>query len=67
MNLLIEVLASKNMRRLAVEDPSTWDDLVPASATHRVELVPIPVGPDGIATELLDQSGADAVLHVPAC
>ncbi len=66
MGLLIEVLASMNMRRLAVEDPSPWDDLVPASATHRVQLVPIPVGPDGIRTELLDQSGAEAVLVTPS-
>jgi GntR family transcriptional regulator / MocR family aminotransferase len=66
INLLIEVLASMNMRRLAVEDPSAWDDLRAASATHGVELVPVPVGPDGLRAELLDRSGAGAVLVTPS-
>jgi GntR family transcriptional regulator/MocR family aminotransferase len=66
ISLLIQVLASNNLRRLAVEDPSAADDLLVASAAHGVELVPVPVGPDGLQADLLEESGADAVLVTPS-
>jgi len=59
-------MAGRRLRRLAVEDPSTADDLRYVCDLCGVDLVPIPVGPGGIRAELLDRSGADAVVVTPS-
>jgi len=64
--LLIHVLAARGLRRLAVEDPSSADDLRDVAAAARVDLVPVPVGPGGIRAGLLDEAGADAVIVTPS-
>jgi GntR family transcriptional regulator / MocR family aminotransferase len=64
--LLIQVLAARGKRRLAVEDPSQVDDLRQPYIQDGIELVPVPVGPDGLRAEVLDRSGADAVLVTPS-
>jgi GntR family transcriptional regulator / MocR family aminotransferase len=66
INLLIQVLAEHGKRRLAVEDPSPADELRQQCAQAGIDLVPVPVGPDGLRTEVLDRSSADAVLVTPS-
>jgi len=66
INLLAQVLAARGKVRLAVEDPSQVDDLRQPYAQAGVDLVPVPVGPDGLRTEVLDRAGADAVLVTPS-
>jgi GntR family transcriptional regulator/MocR family aminotransferase len=64
--LLIQVLANSGAKRLAVEDPSSDDDARPTAAAAGLEVVGVPVGPDGIRTDLLERSGADAVILTPS-
>lgn len=66
IGLLIQVLAARGARRLAVEDPSPNDDARPLARTAGLELVGIPVGPDGILVEELDAADADAVVLTPS-
>lgn len=63
--LVTQVLAAAGKRRLAVEDPSDPDGRRVAAA-HGLEVVGIPVGPDGLDLDALTVSGADAVLVTPA-
>jgi GntR family transcriptional regulator / MocR family aminotransferase len=64
--LLLDVLAARGARRLAVEDPSANDDARPTAARHGIEVVPVPVGAGGIEVEALARSGADAVILTPS-
>ncbi|MEV0156281.1 PLP-dependent aminotransferase family protein [Micromonospora sp. NPDC050686] len=64
--LLIQVLAARGARRLAVEDPSPDDDARPVAAAAGLEVIGIPVGPDGILVEKLEQTDADAVVLTPS-
>jgi GntR family transcriptional regulator / MocR family aminotransferase len=64
--LLIGVLAATGARRLALEDPSSGDDALPAARAAGLEVTGIPVDRDGIRVDLLRESGADAVILTPS-
>lgn len=64
--LLIQVLAAAGARRLAVEDPSSGDDALPAARAAGLEVAGIPVDEHGVRVDLLRESGADAVILTPA-
>nr|WP_233578179.1 hypothetical protein [Micromonospora sp. BL4] len=64
--LLLQVLAARGARRLAVEDPSADDDVRPVAAAAGLEVIGVPVGPDGILVEELEQTDADAVVLTPS-
>jgi GntR family transcriptional regulator/MocR family aminotransferase len=64
--LLIQVLARRGAKRIAVEDPSPGDDALPLAAAAGLEVVGVPVGPDGVRVDLLDRTDADAVVLTPS-
>jgi GntR family transcriptional regulator / MocR family aminotransferase len=64
--LLVGVLAARGARRLALEDPSSGDDALPAGRAAGLEVVGIPVDRDGIRVDALRASGADAVVLTPS-
>ena len=64
--LLIAVLAASGARRLALEDPSSSDDALPAARAAGLEVAGIPVDRDGIRVDLLRASRADAVILTPS-
>ncbi|MFW6691056.1 PLP-dependent aminotransferase family protein [Streptomyces sp. MAR4 CNX-425] len=66
VSLLIQVLAARGARRLAVEDPSPDDDARPLAGAAGLDVVGIPVGPDGIRVAELERSDADAVVLTPS-
>ena len=66
VTLLIGVLAAAGAKRLALEDPSSRDDALPAARAAGLEVVGIPVDGNGIRVDLLRDSGADAVILTPA-
>jgi GntR family transcriptional regulator / MocR family aminotransferase len=66
VTLLMSVLAARGARRLALEDPSSRDDALPAARAAGLEVVGIPVDGDGIRADLLRDSGADAVILTPS-
>jgi GntR family transcriptional regulator/MocR family aminotransferase len=66
ISLLIQVLAKRGAKRLAVEDPSIDDDARPLALAAGLDLAGVPVGPDGIRVDALDNLGADAVLLTPS-
>jgi len=66
VTLLIGMLAAAGARRLALEDPSSRDDALPAAQAAGLEVIGIPVDDDGIRVDLLRDSGADAVIVTPS-
>ena len=64
--LLAGVLAARGATRLALEDPSSGDDALPAARAAGLEVTGIPVDRDGIRVDLLAASGADAVVLTPS-
>jgi GntR family transcriptional regulator/MocR family aminotransferase len=66
VTLLMSVLAAAGAKRLALEDPSSTDDALPAARAAGLDVVGIPVDGDGIRIEALRDSGADAVILTPA-
>jgi GntR family transcriptional regulator / MocR family aminotransferase len=66
IGLLIQVLAARGARRLAVEDPSPINDVRLLAPAAGLDLVGIPVGPDGILVEELEKADADAVVLTPS-
>ena len=66
MTLLIGVLAAGGVKRLALEDPSSADDALPAARAAGLNVVGIPVDGDGIRADLLRESDADAVILTPS-
>jgi GntR family transcriptional regulator / MocR family aminotransferase len=64
--LIVQMLAATGARRLAVEDPSSGDDAVPAARAAGLEVIGIPVDDDGIRVEALQVSDADALVLTPA-
>jgi GntR family transcriptional regulator/MocR family aminotransferase len=64
--LLIQVLAAAGARRLALEDPSSGDDALPAARAAGLEVAGVPVDRDGIRVDRLRESGADAVILTPS-
>jgi GntR family transcriptional regulator / MocR family aminotransferase len=66
ITLLIGVLAAAGARRLALEDPSSGDDALPAARAAGLEVVGVPVDRDGIRVDVLRETGADAVVLTPS-
>ncbi len=66
VSLLTGVLAAAGAKRLALEDPSSNDDALPAARAAGLEVIGIPVDGDGIRVDLLRDSGADAVILTPS-
>src|SRR5215469_7170332 len=66
VTLLIGVLAAAGAKRLALEDPSSCDDALPAARAVGLDVVGVPVGRDGIRVGLLRDTDADAVVLTPS-
>jgi GntR family transcriptional regulator/MocR family aminotransferase len=66
LNIVLRTLAQAGVDRVAFEDPGYDDTSVIASAWARVESVPVPVDEHGIDVDLLDATGARAVVVTPA-
>ena len=66
MSLLMGVLAARGVKRLALEDPSSMDDALPAARAVGLDVVGIAVDGDGIRVDELRESGAGAVILTPA-
>jgi GntR family transcriptional regulator/MocR family aminotransferase len=66
ISLLIQVLARRGASRIALEDPSPDDDARVLAGAAGLQVVGIPVGPDGVQVEALDRSDADAVVLTPS-
>jgi GntR family transcriptional regulator/MocR family aminotransferase len=66
VTLLMGVLAAAGAKRLALEDPSSNDDALPAARAAGLEVIGIPVDGDGIRVDVLRASGADAVILTPS-
>jgi GntR family transcriptional regulator/MocR family aminotransferase len=64
--LLTGVLAASGVRRLALEDPSSNDDALPAARAAGLDVTGIPVDADGIRVDLLRDSRAEAVILTPS-
>jgi GntR family transcriptional regulator/MocR family aminotransferase len=64
--LLVGVLAATGAKRLALEDPSSRDDALPAARAAGLEVIGVPVDRDGIRAGLLAETGADAVILTPS-
>ena len=67
LNIVLRVLASRGIRRVAFEDPGYGDEAVRAAVRRAgVRAVPIPVDEDGLDVAALDASGVRAVVVTPA-
>lgn len=66
ISLLLGVLAARGARRLAVEDPSANDDARVIARALGLEVVGVPVGPDGVEVEALERLDADALILTPS-
>jgi GntR family transcriptional regulator/MocR family aminotransferase len=66
VTLLMGVLAARGAKRLALEDPSSNDDALPAARAAGLDVAGIPVDGDGIRVDALRDSGADAVILTPS-
>jgi GntR family transcriptional regulator/MocR family aminotransferase len=66
LTLVIQVLAKYGARRIAVEDPSADDDARPIAAAAGLDVVGVPVGPDGLRADALARTDADAVILTPS-
>jgi GntR family transcriptional regulator / MocR family aminotransferase len=64
--LLIQVLAAAGAKRLALEDPSSGDDALPAARAAGLEVVGVPVDREGIQVDVLRETDADAVVLTPS-
>jgi GntR family transcriptional regulator/MocR family aminotransferase len=64
--LLVGVLAAAGAKRLALEDPSSGDDALPAARAAGLEVAGVPVDGDGIQVDVLRQTSADAVVLTPS-
>jgi GntR family transcriptional regulator/MocR family aminotransferase len=66
ISLLIQVLAQRGARRIALEDPSSNDDALVLARAAGLEVTGIPVGRDGVQVGALDLADADAVVLTPS-
>src|SRR5262252_8459595 len=66
VTLLIGVLAAAGAKRLALEDPSSRDDALPAARAAGLDVAGVPVDRDGIRVDMLAETGADAVILTPS-
>jgi GntR family transcriptional regulator/MocR family aminotransferase len=64
--LLIGVLAAAGAKRVALEDPSSSDDALPAARAAGLDVVGVPVDHDGIRVDVLRETNADAVVLTPS-
>jgi GntR family transcriptional regulator / MocR family aminotransferase len=64
--LLVDVLAATGAKRLALEDPSSGDDALPAARAAGLEVIGVPVDRDGIRVDILRETSADAVILTPS-
>jgi GntR family transcriptional regulator/MocR family aminotransferase len=64
--LLLGVLSASGASRVAVENPSANDDARVIAGSHGLELVGVPVGPDGVRVGALEQLDADALILTPS-
>lgn len=64
--LLIQVLARRGARRIALEDPSSDDDARVLARAAGLDVIGVPVGPSGIRVEALHRTDADAVVLTPS-
>jgi GntR family transcriptional regulator/MocR family aminotransferase len=64
--LVVQVLARRGARRLAVEDPSPDDDAREHARAAGLEVVGVPVGPDGVDVAALARVSADALVLTPS-
>ena len=64
--LLVGVLAATGAKRLALEDPSSGDDALPAARAAGLDVVGVPVDGDGIRVDILRETNADAVILTPS-
>lgn len=66
VGLLLQMLAARGARRLAVEDPSADDDARPLAARLGIKLVGVPVGEEGVEIAALERLEADALILTPS-
>ena len=66
ISLLVGVLAAAGARRLALEDPSSREDALPAARAAGLEVIGVPVDRNGIRVDILAETGADAVILTPS-
>jgi len=66
IGLLIQVLVQHGARRIALEDPSSNDDARVLAGAAGLDVVGIPVGPNGVEVDALHQADADAVVLTPS-
>ncbi|TDD20278.1 PLP-dependent aminotransferase family protein [Nonomuraea diastatica] len=66
ISLLIQVLVRHGARRIALEDPSSDDDARVLARAAGLDVVGIPVGPDGVQVDALHRADADAVVLTPS-
>ncbi|GAA1653483.1 PLP-dependent aminotransferase family protein [Nonomuraea maheshkhaliensis] len=66
ISLLIQVLARRGARRIAVEDPSSADDARPLAEAAGLDVIGIPVGQEGVRIDALSQADADALILTPS-
>ncbi|MGI8702861.1 MAG: PLP-dependent aminotransferase family protein [Nocardioidaceae bacterium] len=64
--LLLQVLADSGARRVVVEDPSSAEDARQIADSAGLEVVGVPVGPEGIEVGALEGLHADAIILTPA-
>ncbi|PZF79774.1 PLP-dependent aminotransferase family protein, partial [Jiangella anatolica] len=64
--LIVQVLAARSARRIAVEDPSADDDLRPLARAAGLDVVGVPVDDDGVRADLLAAVDADALVLTPS-
>jgi GntR family transcriptional regulator/MocR family aminotransferase len=64
--LLIGLLAARGATRVAVEDPSANDDVRPIADALGLDVVGVPVGPDGVLVDALEHLRADALILTPS-
>ncbi|TMR14359.1 PLP-dependent aminotransferase family protein [Nonomuraea turkmeniaca] len=66
ISLLIQVLVRHGATRIALEDPSSDDDARVLAGAAGLDVVGIPVGPDGVEVDALHRADADAVVLTPS-
>jgi GntR family transcriptional regulator/MocR family aminotransferase len=66
ISLVVQVLARSGARRIALEDPSSGDDALPAAIEAGLEVVGVPVDERGVRVDALERSDADAVVLTPS-